>query len=125
MLNLTDVSERRACQLVEISRTVLHYVPKVQPENEQLQGRMAELASERRHFGYRRIHALLRREGIDVNHKRIFRLYQAAGLAVKRRRKRCNERLSVSHWHCRAGQTKYGRWISSVMRWPMADASKC
>lgn len=90
MLNLTDVSERRACQLVEISRTVLKYVPKVQPENEKLQGRMAELASERRRFGYRRIHALLRREGIDVNHKRIFRLYQAAGLAVKRRRKRCN-----------------------------------
>lgn len=89
MLNLKDISERRACQLVEISRTVLHYVPKVQPENEQLQHRMVELASERSRFGYRRIHALLRREGVDVNHKRIFRLYQAAGLAVKRRRRRC------------------------------------
>jgi putative transposase len=89
MLKQTDISERRACLLVEISRTVLHYTPKVQLENEQLQGRMVELASERRRFGYRRIHALLRREGIEVNHKRIFRLYQAAGLAVKRRRKRC------------------------------------
>jgi putative transposase len=89
MLNLTDISERRACQLVKISRTVLHYVPKVQPENEQLQHRMVELASERRRFGYRRIHALLRREGVDVNHKRIFRLYQAGGLAVKRWRRRC------------------------------------
>jgi putative transposase len=89
MLEQTDISERRACLLVELSRTVLHYAPKVQPENEQLQSRMVELASERRRFGYRRIHALLRREGIDVNHKRIFRLYQAAGLAVKRRRKRC------------------------------------
>ncbi len=36
------------------------------------------------------IHALLRREGIEFNHKRIFRLYQGAGLAVKRRRKRCS-----------------------------------
>ena len=89
MRERTDIPERRACLLVEISRTVLRYVPKVQPENEQLQGRMVELASERRRFGYRRIHALLRREGIEVNHKRIFRLYQAAGLAVKRRRKRC------------------------------------
>ena len=62
----------------------------MQPENEQLQARMVELASERRRFGYRRIHALLRREGIEVNHKRIFRLYQAAGLAVARRRKRCS-----------------------------------
>ncbi len=90
MLKQTNISERRACLLVEISRTVLHYAPKVRLENEQLQGRMVELASERRRFGYRRIHALLRREGIEVNHKRIFRLYQAAGLAVKRRRKRCS-----------------------------------
>nr|WP_090371378.1 IS3 family transposase [Nitrosospira sp. Nl5] len=90
MLEQTEISERRACLLVELSRTVLHYAPKVQPENEQLQGRMIELATKRRRFGYRRLHALLRREGIDVNHKRIFRLYQAAGLAVKRRRKRCN-----------------------------------
>jgi hypothetical protein len=69
MLYLADISERRTCQLVEISRTVLHYVPKMQPENEQLQHRMVELASGRRRFGYRRIHALLRREGVDVNHK--------------------------------------------------------
>jgi putative transposase len=60
---------------MELSRTVLHYVPKVQPENEQLQARMMELAAERRRFGYRRIHALLRREGMEVNHKWIFRLY--------------------------------------------------
>jgi putative transposase len=38
----------------------------------------------------RRVHALLRREGIEVNHKRIFRFYQAAGLAVARQTKRCN-----------------------------------
>lgn len=87
MLEQTNISERRACLLVELSRTVLNYVTKVQPENEQLQARMIELAAERRRFGYRRIHALLQHEGIEVNHKRIFRLYQAAGLAVKRRRK--------------------------------------
>jgi putative transposase len=88
MREQTNISERRACLLVEISRTVLNYTSKVRPENEQLQARMIELAAERRRFGYRRLHALLRREGIGVNHKRIFRLYQATGLAVKRRRKR-------------------------------------
>jgi putative transposase len=72
MLEQTRISERRACLLVELSRTVLHYAPKVQLENEQLQGRMIELASERRRFGYRRIHALLRREGIEVNHNASF-----------------------------------------------------
>jgi putative transposase len=88
MQEMTEISERRACLLVGLSRTVLHYQSKAQPENEQLQTRMVELAGERRRFGYRRIHALLRREGIDAKHKRIFRLYRDAGLAVKRRRKR-------------------------------------
>jgi hypothetical protein len=45
---------------------MLHYTPKLRLENEQLQARMVELASERRSFGYRRIHALLRREGVEV-----------------------------------------------------------
>lgn len=88
MQEKTEISERRACLLVGLSRTVLHYQSKAQPENEQLQARMVELAGERRRFGYRRLHALLKREGVDANHKRIFRLYQDAGLAVKRRRKR-------------------------------------
>ena len=88
MQEKTKISECRACLLVGLSRTVLHYQSKAQPENEQLQGRMVELAGERRRFGYRRLHALLRREGVEANHQRVFRLYQDAGLAVKRRRKR-------------------------------------
>lgn len=88
MREKTSISERRACQLAGISRTTLNYEPKVQPENVALQERIVELAQVRRRFGYRRIHALLRREGVEANHKRIFRLYQEAGLAVRRRRKR-------------------------------------
>ncbi len=88
MQKKTKISERRACALVGLSRTVLHYQGKAQAENEQLQARMVELAGVRRRFGYRRFHALLRREGIKANHKRICRLYQDAGLVVKRRRRR-------------------------------------
>ncbi|SEA51296.1 hypothetical protein SAMN05216411_11130 [Nitrosospira multiformis] len=47
MLEQPEISEGCACLLGEISRTVLHYTPKVRLENEQLQGRMAELVSER------------------------------------------------------------------------------
>jgi len=65
--------------------TVLHYESKEQPENEQLQARLVELAGERRRFGYRRLHALVRREGVQANHKRIYRLYSDAGLSVRRR----------------------------------------
>ena len=58
MQKSTTISERRACQLVGLSRTVLHYASKAQPENEQLQARLIELAGERRRFGYRRLHVL-------------------------------------------------------------------
>ena len=37
----------------------------------------------RHRFGYRRIYALLHREGVEANHKRVFRLYQETGLAVQ------------------------------------------
>ena len=88
MQESTKISERRACQLVGLSRTVLHYASKAQPENEQLQARLVELAGERRRFGYRRLHALVRREGVSVNHKRLYRLYSDAGLTVRRRKRR-------------------------------------
>jgi putative transposase len=47
--------------------------------------RLRELAAERPRFGYRRLHVLLRREGVSINHKRVERLYRAEGLAVRRR----------------------------------------
>lgn len=71
-----------------MSRTVLHYEPNVQPESEQLKARLVELAGERRRFGYRRLHALVRREGVQANHKRIYRRYTDAGLSVNRRKRR-------------------------------------
>lgn len=82
------ISERSACRLVGISRTVLHYQGAAQPLNEQLKGRLVELAGERRRFGYRRLHVLVRREGWRINHKRTWRLYREAQLHVQRRRKR-------------------------------------
>ncbi|AJX56678.1 integrase core domain protein [Burkholderia mallei] len=83
-----NISERRACRLVGLSRSVLHYDAKPDHENEVLAARLVKLAHERRRFGYRRLHALVEREGTHANHKRIYRLYREAGLAVRRRRKR-------------------------------------
>jgi putative transposase len=84
----TRISERRACALMGLSRTVLHYAPCAQPRNDQLRVRIQQLAAERRRFGYRRIHALLRREGVSVNVKRVHRLYCEDSLQVRRRRRR-------------------------------------
>ncbi len=52
-----------------------------------MSARIVELAQVRRRFGYRRLHDLLRPEFPAVNHKKIYRLYREANLAVRRRRK--------------------------------------
>jgi putative transposase len=57
-------------------------------QNEALRVRIVDLAHARRRFGYRRIHDLLRREGVQANHKRIYRLYRESALSVRKRRRR-------------------------------------
>ena len=53
-----------------------------------LRQRLRELAIERVRWGYRRLHILLRREGVKANHKRVYRLYREEGLAVRRRKRK-------------------------------------
>ena len=50
--------------------------------------RLRQLAAKRPRFGYRRLHLLLRREGVVVNHKRVYRIYRAEGLSVRTKRRR-------------------------------------
>lgn len=78
------VSERRAARLVGISRTTMRYQHR-RRDDTLIRERLHALAVERPRFGYRRLHILLRREGQRINHKRVYRLYRAAGLAVRRR----------------------------------------
>jgi putative transposase len=81
-------SERRACQLAGMSRSSCRYAARPRAD-EGLRKRLRELAGERRRFGYRRLTILLRREGWAVNHKQVYRIYRAEGLAVRpRKRKR-------------------------------------
>lgn len=74
--------------MVGIGRSTYRYQAKISAENDQLQARLIELALVWRRFGYRRLHALLAREGWQVNHKRVCRLYRQAGLAVRRRKRK-------------------------------------
>ncbi len=80
-------SERRACQLAGMSRSSCRYQARSHAD-EDLWQRLRELAGERRRFGYRRLTVLLRREGRVVNHKRVYRLYREAGLAVRSRKRK-------------------------------------
>ena len=77
----------RACGLMGISRSLYGYRSR-RPVIAGLRERIYELAGEKRRYGYRRIHVLLRREGWKVNRKRTYRLYREAGLAVRRRKRK-------------------------------------
>jgi len=60
------LSERRACGLVCVNRMAMRYVSR--RDDTMIRGRLRELAALRRRWGYRKLHVLLRREGIQVNH---------------------------------------------------------
>ncbi len=77
-------SQRRACGLVGIDPRVYRYRSS-RPDDAELRGRLRELAAERRRFGYRRLHLLLKREGIAVNWKKLYRLYREERLTVRKR----------------------------------------
>ena len=87
MVQEHHLSERRACRLVGLSRDSYRHPPVVDDATRELAGRIVESAHVRRRFGYRRIHDLLRPEFPAVNHKRVYRLYSAANLAVRKRKK--------------------------------------
>ena len=57
-------------------------------EAKRLRARLRELAGQRRRFGYRRLHILLRRDGVIINRKKTQRLYREEGLTVRRRKGR-------------------------------------
>jgi putative transposase len=80
-------SERHACELISIPRSSCRH--RSRRDDSVLRDRLIRLAQEKPRFGYRRLHILLRREGECINHKKVQRVYRAAGLCVRRiRRKR-------------------------------------
>ena len=87
MLDQTVISERRACRLAGLSRDAFRHPPVPTEATAKLSAAIVDLAQHRRRFGYRRLHDLLRKDFPDVNHKRIYRIYSEAGLAVRRRKK--------------------------------------
>ena len=80
-------SERRACELVGLSRSVARHRSR-RREPEGYRARMLELAAERPRFGYQRLHILLRREGFQQNHKLTYRIYREEKLQVRRKRRK-------------------------------------
>lgn len=84
------VSERRACRALDQPRTTQRYCPVPKGDEPRLESRLWELVRAHPRFGYRRMTALLRREGWRINRKRVYRVWRRQGLRVpqKTRKKR-------------------------------------
>ncbi len=80
------VSERTACGAAGMSRSTYRYRGYGPDRSSELKGQIIGLASKHKRYGYRRITALLRRDGERVNHKRVWRVWREAGLSLPRRR---------------------------------------
>src|SRR5262249_40586905 len=81
------LSERSACRALGVAYSSQRYRSR-RPPQEGLRQRLCELALQRVRWGYRRLHLLLKREGVHVNLKRTYRLYREEGLAVRRRKRK-------------------------------------
>ena len=88
-----EFSQRHACELVEIPRSTHRY--RGRKDDGALRERLLALAHEQPRYGYRRLCVLLNDGGAVVNHKRVQRVYRAAGLQVKRIRRRRLSRSAV------------------------------
>ncbi|NUA46341.1 hypothetical protein HAT93_04088 [Dickeya solani] len=83
--------------MLRISRSSFRY-RSVAADDSALRLRIREITEIRVHYGYRRVHILLRREGWRDNHKRIYRLYREQGLSLRSKdRIATNQHNAASH----------------------------
>ena len=75
-------TEKKACNLIGISRSSYRYIPQL-PCDDTLKERMRDLAYKKPRYGVRRLHTLLKKEGLVVNHKKTERIYRQEGLAIR------------------------------------------
>jgi putative transposase len=91
------MTERRACKLVGLDRSSYRYEPR-RDHNAELRQELVSVARQKPRYGYRRLHALLSKRGFAVSAQRVYRVYQAEGLMVRRlRRKRLSRVAAASN----------------------------
>jgi len=122
MIDMLDISERRACRYAGLSRSSYRESPTVDVASEDLSARIVELAYQRRRFGYRRIHDLLAREGHAVNHKRVWRLYKLNELSVRKRRKA--KRVSLERTPLSASRHVNDTWSADFVTDALANGRR-
>jgi len=87
--------------VLRTERSSYHYKVR-RADQADLKQRIKEIAETRVRYGYRRIHVLLRREGWDVNGKRIYRLYKEMGLQLRRKPPKRRVKAKLREGRCAA-----------------------
>lgn len=82
VMEVLTVSERRACRVIGQPRTTQRYPKKIDTDEDILREQIVSIASQYGRYGYRRVTAMLRNEGLLVNHKRVERIWRQEGLKV-------------------------------------------
>ena len=95
------ISERRACRFTGVARATMRY--HTLRDDTALRERLESLAIEKPRWGYRRLHWRLEREGVHVNHKRVQRVYRAAGLHVRRCKSEVDRGAGAHPKRCASG----------------------
>ena len=101
------VSERRACQAVGQPRSTQRYPSRKADRDRPLIERMIELCRENPRYGYRRVWALLRREGWHVNPKGVYRLWREEGLRVPGKQRKRRRLVGTSENGCARRRTEH------------------
>ena len=115
------ISERKAYQLVGMYRSTIRYKIR-RHENIELNEQIKKIAFEKKRYGYRRIHILLKREGVKINHKKVFRLYRILGLKVLKRGNR--KRALGVRMVARKAERMNQRWSLDFVSDAIADGRK-
>ena len=105
--------------MIGLSTATWRYQRRTSETNAAVLAGLQAHAAVRARFGYRRLHILLEREGVAVNHKRVHRIYQAAGLQVRRRRRKRltrTERMPLT-----AASQRMERWSMDFTADTLAD----
>jgi putative transposase len=95
------VSQRRACATLDVNRSTCQYRSR-RPGQAPLEARIKEICETRVRYGYRRVHVHLRREGWDVNHKKVHRIYNELGLQLRNKKPKRRVKAKLREDRCAA-----------------------
>lgn len=112
MIGVLSVSERRACHVIGQLRSTQRYTAKINPEQEKLEARVIELATQYGRYGYRQVTNLLNLEGWDIGKDRVYSIWRNEGLKVPQKQPK-KARLWLADGSCVRHRPQYPNHVWS------------